>query len=459
MSRPRVVIVGGGFAGIAAARVLKGAPVEVTLIDRTNHHVFQPLLYQVASAALAPSDIAVPIRWLLRRARNTTVLLGDVTGVDVERRTVTLHNGNMLPYDYLIVGAGSRHAYFGHDEWEPCAPGLKTLPDAIEIRNRFLLAFERAECCSDPAQRAEHLTIVIVGGGPTGVELAGVMAAIARKAIRRDFRRIDTAQARIILLEGGPRLLPAFRERLSRQALRDLQKLGVDVRVNAMVTRIEPNAVWLGDERIATRTIFWAAGNRAAGISSLLGAPQDRAGHVNVTEDLSIPGHRELFVVGDQASPPQDADHPIPRVAQAAMQMGRTAARNIRRDLAGKPRQRFRYVTHGDLAVIGRYRAVAQFPGISFTGVVAWLLWLFVHILYLAGFRNRLSVLVEWAYEFVTWQRGVRLILRPESRAALRELRQLEPPASAVSGDGARQQPAAEPVLAQPSGSARGDQR
>lgn len=448
MSRPRVVIIGGGFAGIAAARVLKRAPVDVTLVDRANHHVFQPLLYQVASAALDSSDIAVPIRWLLRRARNTTVLLGDVTGVDRERRSVTLHNGQVLPYDYLIVAAGSHHAYFGHDEWEPCAPGLKTIPDAIEIRNRFLLAFERAECCTDPADREEQLTIVIVGGGPTGVELAGVMAAIARKAIRRDFRRIDTAQARIILLEGGPRLLPAFRERLSAQALRDLQKLGVDVRLNAMVTRIESNAVWIGDERIATRTIFWAAGNRAAGISSSLGVEQDRAGFVRVNPDLSLPGHPEVFVVGDQAAPPQDPQKPIPRVAQAAMQMGRTAARNIVRDIRRQPRRSFRYQTHGELAVIGRYRAVAQFPWVSFTGLFAWLLWLFVHILYLAGFRNRLSVLVEWAYEFVTWQRGVRLILRPESRTPTAPVRQIERRASAVTSDDGAPRAEPEPAMA-----------
>ena len=408
---PRVVIIGGGFAGIEAAKALGRAPVSVTLVDATNHHVFQPLLYQVASAALAPSDVAVPIRWLLRRQRNTTVLLGTVVDIDEDRRAVRLEDRSALPYDYLIVAAGSRHSYFGHDEWESCAPGLKTLADATEMRNRFLLAFERSERAADPVARDEWLTIVIVGGGPTGVELAGIMASIARHAIQKDFRRVDTAKARIILLEGGPRLIPAFREKLSERAARDLRKLGVDVRLNAIVTKIEPSAVWIGEERIATRTIFWAAGNRASPLSETLDAPVDRAGHVNVSGDLSVPGHPEIFVAGDQANVKQADGSPVPRVAQGGMQMGRTAARNILRDLAGKPRKDFRYQTHGDLAVIGRYRAVAQFPWFSFTGIFAWLLWLFVHILYLAGFRNRLSVLIEWGYEFVTWQRGSRLIV------------------------------------------------
>lgn len=413
---PRVVIIGGGFAGIEAAKALRRAPVAVTLVDATNHHVFQPLLYQVASAALAPSDIAVPIRWLLRRHRNTTVLLGTVVDIDEENRLVRLEDGGELPYDYLIVAAGSRHSYFGNDAWEPCAPGLKTLADATEMRNRFLLAFERSERAADAVTRDEWLTIVIVGGGPTGVELAGIMASIARHVVRKDFRRVDTARARIILLEGGPRLIPAFREKLSARAARDLTKLGVEVRLNAIVTKIEPGAVWIGDERIPTRTIFWAAGNRASLLSEKLDAPMDRAGHANVLPDLSVPGHPEIFVAGDQANVIQADGSPVPRVAQGGMQMGRTAARNVLRDLAGKPRRNFRYQTHGDLAVIGRYRAVAQFPWFSFTGVFAWLLWLFVHILYLAGFRNRLSVLIEWGYEFVTWQRGSRLILEHTRR-------------------------------------------
>jgi NADH dehydrogenase len=334
-----------------------------------------------------------------------------VAQIDVDRHLARLTDGSELSYDYLIVAAGSRHAYFGHDEWEPCAPGLKTLADATEMRNRFLMAFEQAERTDDPSDRDTWLTIVIVGGGPTGVELAGIMASIVRRAIRRDFRRIDTAKARIILLEGGPRLIPAFQERLSQQAARDLQKLGVEVRLNSAVTGIESDAVFVGSERIPTHTIFWAAGNRASSLSRSLDAPINRAGHVEVLPDLSIPDHPEVFVVGDQAAVHQADGSPVPRVAQGGMQMGRTAARNILRDLAGQPRKPFRYVTHGDLAVIGRYRAVAQFPWFTFTGVFAWLLWLFVHILYLAGFRNRLSVLVEWGYEFITWQRGVRLIL------------------------------------------------
>ena len=411
MSRKQVVIVGGGFAGIAAAKALRRAPVDVTLVDRSNHFVFQPLLYQVATGALAPSDIAVPIRWVLRSVKNVTVLLGAVAEIRPDESEVRLADGTTLPYDYLIVAAGSRHAYFGHDAWEPMAPGLKTLEDAIEVRSRFLSAFERAEGCADEAARAELLTIVIVGGGPTGVELAGIMVSIARKALRGDFRRIDPARARIVLLEGGPRLVPGFREHLSEHALRDLRALGVEVRLNSAVTQVTEDAVFLGEERISTRTVFWAAGNRGSSLSSAFAGHVDRAGHVLVQPDLSVPGHAELFVVGDQATIANPDGKVTPRVAQGAMQMGRLAGGNILRDLGGQVRGTFTYQNHGDLAVIGRYRAVAEFPWFSLSGFPAWLLWLFVHILYLAGFRNRLSVLVQWGYAFVTWQRGVRLIL------------------------------------------------
>lgn len=404
------MIIGGGFAGVEAAKALRRAPVDVTLVDRANHHVFQPLLYQVASAALAPSDIAVPIRWLLRRQRNVTVLMTTVAHIDPDRRVAQLEDGGELAYDYLVLAAGTRHAYFGHGEWEKHAPGLKTLEDALEIRNRFLLAFERAERTDDAAERAALLTIVIVGGGPTGVELAGIMVSVARRALRPDFRRIDTRQTRILLVEGGPRLVPTFRERLSRQALRDLTALGVEVRLNTVVTGVDAEAVHIGDERIATRTVFWAAGNLASPLSGDLRAPTDRAGHVKVLPDLSLPDHPEIFVAGDQATVTRADGTPVPGVAQGAMQMGRTAGRNVARDLRKEPRRPFRYINHGDLAVIGRFRALAQFPGFTFTGVFAWLLWLFVHILYLAGFRNRLSVLVQWGYAFLTWQRGVRLI-------------------------------------------------
>ena len=412
MTRPRVVIVGGGFAGIEAAKALRRAPVDITLVDRSNHFVFQPLLYQVATGALAPSDIAVPIRWVLRHVRNATVLHADVEAIDTTRRRVQLSDNGELQYDYLILAAGSRHAYFGHDEWEPLAPGLKTIEDAYVIRNRFLSAFERAECCTDPAEQMAQLTMVIVGGGPTGVELAGIMISIARHALERDFRRIDPSKARIILLEGGPRLIPGFREHLSERALRDLQALGVEVRLNAIVTKIEEGVVHVGDQEIRTRTVFWAAGNNGSTLSSIFPDCVDRASHMKVKPDLSISGHPEIFVAGDQAAMADPDGKPVPRVAQGAMQMGRRAAKNIIADLWRQPRSSFRYQTHGELAVIGRYRAIAEFPWFTFSGVMAWLLWLFVHILYLAGFRNRLSVLVQWGYAFVTWQRGVRLILR-----------------------------------------------
>ena len=406
-----MVIVGGGFGGIEAAKSLRYAPADVTLIDRSNHFVFQPLLYQVATGALAPSDIAVPIRWALRSVRNVTVLAENVASINKDRRSVELSNGLTIPYDYLILAAGSRHAYFGHDEYETYAPGLKTIEDALEVRNRFLAAFEKAEAATSEAERVEHLTMVIVGGGPTGVELAGIMVSIARKALSRDFRRIDPASARIILVEAGPRLVPAFKEHLSAHALADLQALGVEVRLNTPVTNITDSSVHLGDERIATRTVFWAAGNRGSSLSRAFPDCVDKGSHVKVSDDLSLPGHPEIFVVGDQAAMSDPHGKPVPRVAQGAIQMGKRAGRNIYNELLGKPRKAFRYQTHGDLAVIGRYRALAEFPWFTFSGVPAWFLWLFVHILYLAGFRNRLSVLVQWGYAFFTWQRGVRLIL------------------------------------------------
>ncbi len=413
---PRVLIIGGGFAGIAAAKTLRAAPVEVTLVDRNNHHVFSPLLYQVATAALAPSDIAVPIRWLLRRQDNTRVLMASVTDLDVDRRVATLDDGTQLPYDYVIVAAGSRHAYFGHNEWEPSASGLKTLDDALEIRSRFLLAFERAERCDDPVEREAFQTIVIVGGGPTGVELAGILVSIVRKALWRDFRGIDTRQSRVILVEAGPRLVAAFMEDLSRHALADLQALGVDVRLNTPITEVSPDSVVAGGVRIRTHTVFWAAGNLASPLSKDTGAPTDRSGHVRVEPDLSIPGHPEVFVVGDQATVVRADGRPVPAVAQGAIQMGKAAARNIIRDVRRQQRQPFRYFNRGDMAVIGRYRAIAQFGTVGVSGSAAWILWLFIHILYLAGFRNRISVLVQWGYAFVTWQRGVRLIVRSELR-------------------------------------------
>jgi NADH dehydrogenase len=381
----------------------------VTLIDRTNYHVFQPLLYQVATAGLAPSDITSPIRWMLRRQRNVTVVMAEVDAIDPGRRIVVIDGGQReIAYDYLIAATGARHSYFGHGEWEAHAPGLKSLEDALEIRRRFLLAFEKAEKTDDAEERRALLTFVLVGGGPTGVELAGVMQEIAR-GMRRDFRRIDTRQTRVLLLEGGPRVLPSFPESLSRRAYKDLIDLGVEVRVNALVTRVAPDAVWVSDERITTRTIFWAAGNEASPIGRSLGSRHDRAGRVEVQPDLSIAEHPEVFVIGDLAIVRQDGKQ-VPAVAPAAIQMGAVAARNIRRDLRGEPRVSFRYRNKGDLATIGRYKAIADFGKFHVTGRLAWWFWLFVHIMYLVGFRNRLSVLLQWAYAYFTYQRGVRLI-------------------------------------------------
>ena len=411
---PRVLIIGAGFGGLYAARVFRDTLTAVTVVDRSNHHTFQPLLYQVATAVLAPSDIAAPIRWLLRKQRNTEVLMGDVERVDPDRRVAVLTNGSELPYDYLILAAGARHSYFAHPEWEAVAPGLKSIDDALEIRRRFLKAFEDAERESDPAVREALLTFVIVGGGPTGVELAGMLPTIARHTLRGDFRRIDTASARVILLEGGPRILPTFPEDLAAHAERDLRELGVDVRTRSVVTSVEPNAVCVGDERIVARTVFWAAGNMASPLGRLLGpeVPVDRAGRVIVNSDLSVPGHPEIFVVGDLAVMSTDGK-PVPGVAQGAIQSGRTAARNVLHSIRGEGRADFRYWNKGDMATIGRYKAIADFGhGIHVAGHPAWWFWLFLHILYLAGFRNRLSVLLEWGYAFFRYGLGARLITR-----------------------------------------------
>jgi NADH dehydrogenase len=419
MRLPKVVIIGGGFGGLYAARALRDAAVDVTVIDRTNHHVFQPLLYQVATATLAPTDIAAPIRWLLHSQRNTEVLLAEAREIVPDARIVRCDDGRELHYDFLIVAAGARHSYFGHAEWESRAPGLKSVEDAIELRRRWLLAFERAERATDAAERDANLTFVIVGGGPTGVELAGMLPTIARFALPQDFRRIDTASARIVLIEGGPRLLPTFPEDLSARAERDLIELGVEVRMNARVTNIGDGFVEMGTERIDARTIFWAAGNAASSLGASLGATRDRSGRVEVNDDLSIAGHPEVFVVGDLAILQSDGK-PVPGVAPAAMQSGRTAARNILHTVRGEGRERFRYFNKGDLATIGRYRAVGVLAGKHLCGALAWWTWLFVHIMYLAGFRNRLSVLIEWGYSFFTYQRGARLItadsLPPETR-------------------------------------------
>ncbi|MEO6525774.1 MAG: NAD(P)/FAD-dependent oxidoreductase [Gemmatimonadaceae bacterium] len=407
--RPRVIIIGGGFGGLYAARALRHLDVDLLLLDRTNHHLFQPLLYQVATATLAPTDITAPIRWLLRKQGNTTVLMQEVTRIDVEGRRVVTREGLAYPYDYLIVATGARHSYFANPEWESLAPGLKSIDDAVEIRRRVLTAFERAEATDDPVERAAWMTFVVVGGGPTGVELAGMLPTIARRALRHDFRRIDPDNTRVLLLEGGQRVLPAYTDRLSDHARRDLTTLGVEVRTGALVSDIGPHHVRVGDESIHAHTILWAAGNAASPLGKDLYTRLDRAGRVPVEPDLSVPGHRDVFVVGDLAATTTNGK-PVPGVAPAAMQMGALAAKNIRRDLEQRERVPFEYRNKGDLATIGRHRAIAHIGPLQLTGSLAWWFWLFLHIMYLAGFRNRVSVLVEWAYSYFTFERGARLI-------------------------------------------------
>ncbi len=409
--RPHVVIVGGGFAGLSTARALADAPVRITLLDRTNHHLFQPLLYQVATAVLNPADISVPIRWLLRKQQNTTVVMADVDRIDPHAKTVSLDSGTvLLSFDYLVLATGARHAYFGHAEWEQHAPGLKSIEDALEMRRRFLLSFEAAERASAAGERDALLTFVIVGGGPTGVELAGMIPEVTHHALTGEFRRIDPRKARVILLEGGPRVLPAFPEELSARAQRDLESLGVEVRTNCVVTHVDSDGVVAGGERIDAHTVFWGAGNQASPLARQLGVPTDRAGRVMVNQDLSVPGHPEIFCAGDIAATTTPSGTPVPAVAPAANQMGALVGRNIAARLAGRDGKPFRYLNKGDLATVGRHKAVAVIAGQQLHGMLAWLTWLFVHILYLVGVRNRLTVVVQWAYQYFTFQRGVRLI-------------------------------------------------
>ncbi|MBC8089216.1 MAG: NAD(P)/FAD-dependent oxidoreductase [Phycisphaerae bacterium] len=408
---PHVVIIGGGFGGLAAARELSKAPVRITLVDRNNHHVFQPLLYQVATAGLAPSDITVPIRWRLQNQQNATVLLAEVTAIDPEAKTVQLDvEPNQLRYDFLVVAAGARHAYFGHPEWEAAAPGLKSIEDAHEIRQRFLLAFEHAEMAATEEERAAHLTFVVVGGGPTGVELAGAMSEIARGKLHREFRRSDPRKARVLLIEAGPRLLPSFPEDLASKAKHMLERLHVEVQTGVPVTRVERDAVWVGEQKIAAHTIVWGAGNVASFLGAQVGGTTDRAGRVKVSPDMSVPAHPEIFIVGDLSYVERPDGRPVPAVAPTANQTGAHAAKMIVNTLNNRPRTPFKYFNKGELATIGRSKAIAAFGKIHLSGTLTWLLWLFVHLLYLAGFRNRLSVLIQWGYAYLTFQRGVRLI-------------------------------------------------
>ena len=415
---PHVVIIGGGFAGLWAARALARAQVRVSLVDRGNHHLFQPLLYQVATAGLSAPDIAAPLRHILRRQRNATVLMGDVVAIDPTGKTIRFAGGGTLGYgklgyDTLLLASGSTHAYFGHDDWAAAAPGLKTLDDALEIRRRILTAFERAEAEPDADARAAWLTFAVVGGGPTGVELAGTLAEIARHTLRGEFRRIDPASARILLLEAGPRVLSTFPESLSRKARTSLQRLGVEVRTGVAVTSIDAGGVVLGDNNtpIAARTVLWAAGVAASPLARSLEVPLDRVGRVIVAPDLSVPGHPDIFVAGDLAAVSGDDGKPVPGIAPAAKQMGRHVARAIRATLAGKPASAFRYRDYGNLATIGRRAGVVDLGRLRLSGALAWWFWLAAHIFFLIGFRNRLVVLIDWAWAYWSYRRNARIIV------------------------------------------------
>ena len=405
-----LLVIGGGFAGLWATRALANAPLRITLVDRGNHHLFQPLLYQVATAGLSAPDIAAPLRHILRRQRNVTVLMETVAAIDTAARQVQLEGGHTLDYDFLLLASGATHAYFGHDQWAAHAPGLKTLDDALQIRRRILSAFERAEAEDNPGTRRALLTFAIVGGGPTGVELAGTLAEIARHTLKREFRRIDPREARVLLLEAGPRVLATFPESLSEKSRLQLQKLGVEVRTGTPVNAIDAEGVLLGNQRIEARTVLWAAGVAASPLAKTLGVPLDRAGRVLVQADLGIPDAAEVFVAGDLAALQQDGK-PIPGVAPAAKQMGRHVAAAIRARMQGKPAAAFRYRDYGNLATIGRMAAVVHLGKLKLSGALAWWFWLTAHIFFLIGFRNRLAVMLNWTWAYWSYQRGARIIL------------------------------------------------
>jgi NADH:ubiquinone reductase (H+-translocating) len=408
---PRVVIIGGGFGGLEAAKALRKANVRVTLVDRLNHHLFQPLLYQVATAALSPADIAEPLRYILRKQDNAEVIFGDVQRIDVDHKRVVTSDTE-IAYDYLIIAAGARHSYFGHDKWEKFAPGLKNLDDALEIRRRMLMAFEVAEKTDDDEVRKAAMTFVVVGAGPTGVEMAGAIAEIAKVTLVRDFRHIDSSQARVILIEHAPRVLPPFTADLSESARRQLFDIGVEVRLSTLVEKISEEGVALkGGEKIAARTVIWAAGNAASPLGASLGVPLDRQGRVIVKEDCSIPGHHDVFVIGDMAHfAPGGGDNPLPGLSPVAMQQGRHVAKQIKILLAGGWTQRFEYFDKGTMATIGRNKAVADAGFMRFTGFIAWMAWAFVHLVFLIGFRNKILVMMNWMWAYLTFGRGARLI-------------------------------------------------
>jgi NADH dehydrogenase len=407
---PHVVIIGAGFGGLYAARSLAKKRVRITIIDRKNHHVFQPLLYQVATAKLSPADIASPIRSVFGKYKNVHVLLDEATRFDLTNKKVALKTGQELSYDYLVLATGATHAYFGHEEWASLAPGLKSLEDAVEIRRRVLLAFEMAEREALIDGKRPMLNFVIVGGGPTGVELAGSIAEIAQKVMAKDFRGIDPTRARVVLLEAGQRILPAYPEDLSRSAERQLRNLGVDVLVGRAVTGLQPGKVFVGEEVMASNVTLWAAGVKASPLGNILGAPTDRAGRVKVSQDLSLPEHPEVFVVGDLADIKDKAGKPVPGVAPAAIQQGKAAGKNVWRSIQGKPREDFYYFDKGSLATIGRAAGIAQFGRLHLSGIIAWIFWLTVHIFFLIGFRNRVLVFIQWAWAYFTFESGARLI-------------------------------------------------
>ena len=412
-SQPVVVIIGGGFGGLSAALALHHAPARVLLLDRTNHHLFQPLLYQVATSQLSPADIAKPIRSILRDQANTTVAMSLVKEILPDEKIVVT-TGRRIKYDYLIVAGGARHSYFGKDEWEPFAPGLKSLGDAIDIRRRVLTAFEQAEKYEDDARRKSAMTFVVVGAGPTGVEMAGAISELAHTSLKADFRRIDPKQTRVLLIEAGPRVLPSFTESLSKSALRQLQRrLNVEVLLNTKVTGLGERIVELDGKPLAAHTIIWAAGNNASPLARQLGGETDRAGRVLVNQDLTIPGHPEIQAVGDMALIKDKKGKPVPGVAPAAMQMGKHAAKNILRQLEGKAPEPFWYLDKGSLATIGRHAGIADLKGLRFSGWPAWLAWALIHLFFLIGFRNRVFVFWQWAWAYVTYGRGARLISEP----------------------------------------------
>jgi len=411
LKNPRVIIIGAGFGGLEAAKKLAGEAVRVTVVDRTNYHLFQPLLYQVATAALSPADIAAPVRAILSKCKNMEVTLAEVQSIDVNAKKVKMVDGE-LDYDYLIVATGARHSYFGHPEWEKLAPGLKSLEDAVEIRRRILMAFEYAERSSDEAARKAAMTFVVVGGGPTGVEMAGAIAEIARYTLAKDFRHIDPSQARVILVEGEPHVLAAFPEDLQISAMRQLVDLGVEVRTGIHATNLSEQGLQVGDEFIPCRVKIWAAGNNASFVGNSLGAPIDRVGRVIVNQDLTIPGHPEVQVIGDLANFSHQTGQPLPGVSPVAIQEGRHAARNVLAMIDGGKPQRFWYFDKGSMATIGRNKAVADLKLFHLSGIPAWLAWLFVHVIFLVGFRNRLAVLFQWAWAYFSFNKGARLITR-----------------------------------------------